>query len=264
MEAAGPTPDGRNFAAGRVFGGRMSAGALVWEATLPSRRIRPRMAPASVGEMKRPGEPIGEGEGGATATEMHAGAAADPDVALMLRLQAGDQVAFQDLFQKFSPRVLQYARRLVGSEARAEEVTQDVFVQVFRFRHRYRPESRFSTWVFTIATNLCLNELRRPERHLRVDLWKPRDDEDRREGPQLADPTAITPEAGASGRELARQLEAAVGELPPKQRAALLLSRVDGLAYRDVAEALGCTEGAVKALLFRATQSLKKTLREYL
>jgi RNA polymerase sigma-70 factor (ECF subfamily) len=223
------------------------------------------MAPASVGEMKRPGEPIGEGEGGATATATFpSGAATDPDVALMLRLQAGDQAAFQDLFQKFSPRVLQYARRLVGSEARAEEVTQDVFVQVFRFRHRYRPESRFSTWLFTIATNLCLNELRRPERHLRVDLWKPRDDDDRREGPQLADPMAITPEEGASGRELARQLETAVGALPPKQRAALLLSRVDGLAYRDVAEALGCTEGAVKALLFRATQSLKKTLREYL
>ncbi len=224
------------------------------------------MAPASVGEMKRPGEPIEKDEGASPAPEtIPAGAAADPDVALMLRLQAGDQAAFQDLFRKFSPRVVQYARRLVGSEARAEEVTQDVFVQVFRFRHRYRPESRFSTWLFTIATNLCLNEIRRPERRLRVDLWKPRgDDDDRREGPQLADPAAITPEQGASSRELTRQLEAAVGELPPKQRAALLLSRVDGLAYRDVAEALGCTEGAVKALLFRATQSLKKTLREYL
>jgi len=215
------------------------------------------MAPAS--EPTMPGDEI--------ATEVPsvaAGAAADPDVAVMLRLQAGDQDAFQELFQKFSPRVLQYTRRLVGSEARAEEVTQDVFVQVFRFRQRYRPESRFSTWLYTIATNLCLNEIRRPERRLRVDLWKERDEEERREGPQLADPAAITPEEGAAGRELARQLEAAVGDLPPKQRAALLLSRVDGLAYRDVAEALGCTEGAVKALLFRATQSLKKTLREYL
>jgi RNA polymerase sigma-70 factor (ECF subfamily) len=214
---------------------------------------------ASASEPTMPGDEV--------ATEVPsvaAGAAADPDVAVMLRLQAGDQDAFQELFQKFSPRVLQYTRRLVGSEARAEEVTQDVFVQVFRFRQRYRPESRFSTWLYTIATNLCLNEIRRPERRLRVDLWKERDDEERHEGPQLADPAAITPEEGAAGRELARQLEAAVGDLPPKQRAALLLSRVDGLAYRDVAEALGCTEGAVKALLFRATQSLKKTLREYL
>jgi RNA polymerase sigma-70 factor (ECF subfamily) len=196
---------------------------------------------------------------------MPAGAAADPDVALMLRVQGGEETAFQELFRKFSPRVLQYARRFVGSEAQAEEVTQDVFVQIFRFRHRYRPQSRLSTWVFTIATNLCLNELRRPERRLGVDIWDRRGDgEERREGPQLADPHARTPEEGAAARELAGRLEAAVGALPPKQRAALLLSRVDGLAYRDVADALGCTEGAVKALLFRATQSLKKTLRDHL
>jgi RNA polymerase sigma-70 factor (ECF subfamily) len=214
--------------------------------------------------MKRPpGDPImpaAETE----AVAMPAGAASDPDVVLMLRVQGGDDGAFEELFRKFSPRVLQYARRFVGSDAKAEEVTQDVFVQVFRFRHRYKPQSRLSTWVFTIATNLCLNELRRPERQLRVDIWDRRDDEDRREGPQLRDPEAVTAEEGAATRELARQLEAAVGELPPKQRAALLLSRVDGLAYRDVAEALGCTEGAVKALLFRATQTLKKNLRDFL
>jgi RNA polymerase sigma-70 factor (ECF subfamily) len=223
------------------------------------------MAPASVSEMKRPsGDPAMPAEEAVPAA-MPVGAAADPDVALMLRVQGGDETAFQELFRKFSPRVLQYTRRFVGSEAQAEEVTQDVFVQVFRFRHRYRPQSRLSTWVFTIATNLCLNELRRPERRLRVDIWDRRGDtEERREGPQLADPDARTPEEGAAARELAGQLEVAVGALPPKQRAALLLSRVDGLAYRDVADALGCTEGAVKALLFRATQSLKKTLREHL
>jgi RNA polymerase sigma-70 factor (ECF subfamily) len=179
-------------------------------------------------------------------------------------VQGGDQVAFQDLFHKFSPRVLQYIRRLVGSDARAEEVTQEVFVQVFRFRARYQPQSRLATWIFTIATNLSLNELRRPERRLRVDLWADRDGEERREGPPLPDPNAVDPEAGAASRELARHLEQAVAALPPKQRAALLLSRVDGLAYKDVGAALGCSEGAVKALLFRATQSLKVTLRDHL
>jgi RNA polymerase sigma-70 factor (ECF subfamily) len=193
-----------------------------------------------------------------------AGAATDPDVALMLRVQRGDQLAFQDLFRKFSPRVLRYIRRLVGSEARAEEVTQEVFIQIFRFRERYQPQSRLSTWIFTIATNLSLNEIRRPERRLRVDIWDQRGDEERREGPPLPDPNAIDPEAGAASRELARHLEEAVAKLPPKQRAALLLSRVDGLAYKDVGDALGCSEGAVKALLFRATQSLKVTLRDHL
>ncbi len=137
-------------------------------------------------------------------------------------------------------------------------------MQVFRFRDRYRPEARFATWLYTIATNLCMNELRRPERHLRVDLWNRRDDEPDGEDPQLPDRRAVDPEAGAATRELARDLETAIGELPPKQRAALLLSRIDGLAYRDVGESLGISEGAVKALLFRATHALKARLREHM
>jgi RNA polymerase sigma-70 factor, ECF subfamily len=194
-----------------------------------------------------------------------AGAETDPDVRLMLRAQDGDETAFPELFQRLGPRILQYVRRLVGSEARAEEITQDVFVQMFRFRHRYRPESKLSTWVFTIATNLCLNELRRPERQLRVDLREHRlDESDRQDEPSLPDPNAIDPEQGAAGRELARALETAVAALPPKQRAALLLSRIDGMAYRDVADALGTTEGAVKALLFRATHGLRDRLRDFL
>jgi RNA polymerase sigma-70 factor (ECF subfamily) len=205
-----------------------------------------------------------EGMAGAAPAAAGARAETDPDVALMLGVQAGDQAAFQELFRKFSPRLLKYARRLVGSDARAEEVTQDVFVQVFRFRHRYRPESRFATWLFTIATNLCLNDLRRPERQLRVDLWDERGDEERREGPALPDPDAVSPEDGAAGRELARALERAIAALPEKQRAAILLSRMDGLGYQDVAVALGCTEGAVKALVFRATQTLKQRLRDHL
>ncbi len=191
-------------------------------------------------------------------------AESDPDVALMLRVQAGDQPAFQELFRKFSPRLLKYVRRLVGNDARAEEVTQDVFVQVFRFRHRYRPESRLATWLFTIATNLCLNDLRRPERQLRVDLWADHGARDRRDGPALTDPDAVPAEEAAAARELARALEAAIAALPPKQRAAILLSRMDGLGHQDVAAALGCTEGAVKALVFRATQALKQRLRAHL
>ena len=204
-----------------------------------------------------------EGAGGARGRAGQMSAETDPDVALMLRVQAGDQAAYRELFAKFAPRVLQYVRRLVGSEARAEEVTQDVFVQVFRFRARYRAEARFATWLFTIATNLSLNDLRRPERHLRVDLWERRDDPND-EGPQLPDRHAIDPEAGAAAGELARDLEAAIAELPPKQRAALLLSRMDGLAYRDVGETLGISEGAVKALLFRATHALKARLKAHM
>lgn len=193
-----------------------------------------------------------------------ANAADDPDVAVMLRVQAGDTQAFSELFERHAPRVLQFVRRFIGHDARAEELTQDVFAQIYRVRARYRPESRLTTWIFRIATNVCLNERRRPEHRLRVDLWKESPDGDDREGPTLPDPNATSPEDAAAARELAVALEREIGALPAKQRAALLLSRVDGLAYRDVAEVLGCTEGAVKALLFRATHGLKARLREFI
>jgi RNA polymerase sigma-70 factor, ECF subfamily len=235
----------------------MGSVAATWEAVPESRRIAVLMERARVGD--------GSGAAPADAVaDAAASAAGDPDVALMLRVQGGDEAAYRELFRKHSPRVFGYARRLVGSDARAEEVVQDVFVQVFRFRTRYRPEARFSTWLYKIVTNFCLNDLRRPERRRRVDLWAPRDGEEQAEGPQIADPTAVDPEAGAAGRELAVQLEAALAALPPKQRAAMLLSRMDGLNYEDVAATLGCTEGAVKALVFRATQTLKATLKEFL
>src|SRR6187455_1493222 len=126
-----------------------------WAPSLPSRSIAGRMAHAGVGErMRRQEEPGEEGQARELATlDAAPAAAADPDVALMLRFQGGDESAFRELFQKFGPRILYYARRLVGSEARAEELTQDVFVQMYRFRHRYRPESRLATWVYKIATN---------------------------------------------------------------------------------------------------------------
>jgi len=182
----------------------------------------------------------------------------------MLRVQQDDTEAFRELFGRWSPRILQYVRRMVSHQARAEELTQDVFVQVFRVRHRYEPKSKLATWIYRIATNMCLNELRRPERRLKVDLWDTRGNEDPSHEPSLSDPKAVSPEDGAAARELASALEREIGALPPKQRIALLLARVDGLPYREIAEVLGCTEGAVKALLFRATHGLKARLQEFL
>lgn len=185
---------------------------------------------------------------------------ADPDVQLMLQVQAGAESAFRELFRRYSGKILAYVGRMVGHGARAEELTQDVFVQVFRFRERYRPESRLSTWIFRIATNVCLNELRRPEHRLRVDLWASEADPDDAREVQLSDPDAVSPEDGAAAAQLAAALRREIAALPPKQRAALLLARVDGLPYKEVAEVLGCTEGAVKALVFRATHGLKERL----
>lgn len=183
----------------------------------------------------------------------------DPDIGLMLRVQSNDEEAFRILFRKHSPRVLQFVRRWVVNDGIADELAQDVFVQLYRARGRYRPEARFSTWLYTIAANVCRNEMRRPEHQLRV---RPQPHPD---GVEPADPEPLhSPgtlvEEHVSGRELEARLRRALAELPEKQRAALLLSRVDGLAYREVARVLKTTEGAVKALLFRATHSLKRQL----
>jgi hypothetical protein len=144
----------------------MLSTADCWEAPGDWRRIRPIVIRARSEDLSASAGPR---DAAARARE-GSSAGDDPDVALMLRVQAGEVDAFPALFERYASRVLQFVRRFVGHEARAEELTQDVFAQIYRFRKRYRPESRLSTWVFRIATNLCLNELRRPEHRLRVDL----------------------------------------------------------------------------------------------
>lgn len=187
----------------------------------------------------------------------------DPDAGLMLRVRDGDEEAFRVLFRRHSPRVLQFVRRHVGDVAVADELAQDVFMQLYQARGRYRPTARFTTWLYTIALNVCRNELRRPERRRRIRPEAAGEDEATQDFDLMPadDPTS---EEAVAGRDLESRLRAALHQLPEKQRTAFLLSRVDGLAYRDVAHVLRCSEGAVKALLFRATQTLKRDLRDVL
>lgn len=182
----------------------------------------------------------------------------DPDVALMLRVRDGDEDAFTVLFDKHSPRVLRFIRRNLGDVPAAEDLAQDVFVQLYDARKRYRPDARFTTFLYTIALNACRNERRRREHFLRV--WLGDDDGDT-EPPDRADGQQPTSEEIVGGQELERALQGAFQRLPEKQRSAFLLSRVDGLAYRDVAEVMDTSEGAVKALIHRATRKLRRELK---
>src|SRR5258706_11001664 len=88
----------------------------------------------------------------------------DPDVQLMLRFRAGDASAFRELFEKHGKAIVNFAYNFVGSRPRAEELAQDVFLHVYRAGPRYEPQAKFTTWLYRIATNACLNEMRRPER----------------------------------------------------------------------------------------------------
>jgi len=191
--------------------------------------------------------------------------ASDPDVQLMLRFRAGDEQAFRELFEKHARAIVNFAYNFVGSRPRAEELAQDVFLQVYRAGARYEPNAKFTTWLYRIATNACLNEVRRPERRYRTrPLERDTDDPGERGEIALPDPDALTGESALAARELEARIRDVLGALPENQRAALVLSRVDGLSYRDVADALACSESAVKSLVFRATATLRRELEEFL
>jgi RNA polymerase sigma-70 factor (ECF subfamily) len=189
----------------------------------------------------------------------------DPDVQLMLRFQKGDMGAFQQLFQKYSPSVVNFAFRFLGTRERAEEIAQEVFLQVYRWQLRYQPTAKFSTWLFRIANNHCLNEVRRGEYRVTHDSLNSQIDVegDERER-DLPDTSPSKGEEILAAKQAAGRITKILRRLPESQRAALMLSRLEGMSYQEVSEVLGTTEKAVKSLVFRATQSLKDGLHDLL
>jgi RNA polymerase sigma-70 factor (ECF subfamily) len=179
--------------------------------------------------------------------------ATDEDVRLMLAFSAGDDAAFDALFGRWAAPLLRYLERMLRDAAGAEELVQEVFLRVHGARERYQPQARFSTWLYRIATNLALNELRRPHRralHTRLD--EP-------DGPALAAGGPAAEDAFDARRLLAR-VDHELASLPERQRAALCLTAVEGLSYAEVAAALEISESAVKALVHRARTALAERI----
>jgi len=179
--------------------------------------------------------------------------ARDEDVRLMLAFQAGEAAAFDELFRRWSGPLLRYLERMVRDLPTAEELVQEAFFRVHRARDRYSPDARFSTWLYRIATNLALNELRRPRRKASHRSTEAED------APELAAQSPATDDV-VDARRQGAAVGAALGQLPEKQRAALCLTAVEGLSYAEVAEALDVTEKAVKSLVHRARASLARKL----
>jgi len=185
----------------------------------------------------------------------------DADVELMLAVQRGDREAFQQLFEKHIGAIVGFATQFVGNRARAEELAQDVFLQIYRTRSRYVPRARFTTWLYRMVTNACLSEVRRPDHRARVQsIDQPAIQSGHDTGPSVEVPTRST-EDDLLDREALERTRAVLAELPPQQRAALLLARVEGFAYEEVAATLSCSVSAVKSLIHRATVTLRQRLR---
>jgi RNA polymerase sigma-70 factor (ECF subfamily) len=177
--------------------------------------------------------------------------AGDEDARLMLAFQNGDSSAFDALFRRWAARLLRYVSRMVCDAGTAEELVQDVFVRVFKARERYVADARFSTWLYTIATRVALNELRRPRRR------RPHQSIDSATDAALA-PASPGPRSDdvVHARRVAARVQDALAELPERQRAALYLVAVEGLSYAEVAGSLETTATSVKALVHRARCAL--------
>ena len=185
------------------------------------------------------------------------------DAEVMLELRAGNLAAFDVLLAKYRKPIVNFMYRMVHNQAVAEELAQEVFLRVFRSRETYRAEARFSTWLYRIATNLGVNHAR-DTRHERAASTVYLDEPDAETGstPDVADATPSV-EAGLLRDERMRAIREHVMALPERQRTAVLMHKYQGLDYKQIGAVLKLSESATKSLLFRAYQTLREKLKDF-
>jgi RNA polymerase sigma-70 factor (ECF subfamily) len=182
------------------------------------------------------------------------------DVALMGRIGAGDHAAFRTLVERHQDAVVGTVAKMLGNSADAEDIAQQVFLRIWRHAKNYRPDAKFTTYLFTIARNLVFNESRRRSRRKEIST------EEREETSHLeveASPHR-QPDAELLQAELQRAVDAAIAALPEAQRMAVVLRRYEQMPYEEIAEVLKLSLPAVKSLLFRARAALRESLSGYL
>jgi RNA polymerase sigma-70 factor, ECF subfamily len=186
----------------------------------------------------------------------------DTDHDLVDRVLAGDREAFTAILERHQRRIFNFVYRMVGDRTTAEDVTQEVFLKAYEALPRFRKAAAFSTWLFRIAHNHCLNVLK--ERRREVVMGRPADGSaDANPVPQIVDPSASAEEV-LEQRELQALVHDKLNELTPDYRAILVLRDVQGLSYEEIAAALEIELGTVRSRLHRARGELKEKLRSYL
>lgn len=193
------------------------------------------------------------------------GAAADPtsDAAIMLRVAAGDEAGFNFLVQKYHRSMINFLYRMVHNQAVAEELAQEVFLRVYRSRESYRAEAKFTTWLYRIATNLAVNNAR-DTKHERTaqNVYLDSPDEETGTTPEVADDRPSIEQSLLKDERMAAIRKHVMG-LPERQRTAVLMHKYQGLDYRQIGDVLKLSESATKSLLFRAYQTLREKLKEF-
>ncbi len=188
----------------------------------------------------------------------------DPDVQLMLCFKDGDEDGFRKLFSKYQTQIINFCFRFCSDRQLAEDLAQEVFLRVYRAAKRYRPKARFSTWIYRIAVNVCLNESRKlKKRYLTQSIDRPfanADDQGNRL-PEYQDENQISADGMMASRQREEQIKAALKNLPKQQRVAVVLRIYNEFSYSEIASQMSVSEGKVKTLIFRGRQHLKQTLK---
>jgi RNA polymerase sigma-70 factor (ECF subfamily) len=188
----------------------------------------------------------------------------DPDAALMLLAKDGDMRAFEQLVEKYKQPVINLMFRMLHDLSEAEDLAQTVFIRVYQSAARYEVSAKFSTWIFTIARHVCLNEIRRRSRHPAESIESGLPDTEEPATRQFEDRKTFTPPEAFLHRELEVKIQEALDDLPEKQRLAVLLCRENDLSYEEIADVLGLSLSATKSLIHRARETLKMRLKPYL
>ncbi len=180
------------------------------------------------------------------------------DVQLMLDVKAGDEPSFELLLTKYRTPLVNFLHRMVKDQAAAEDLAQEVFLRVYRARKEYSPSAKFTTWLFRIATNLALNAIRDGRyRQMQISIDTPRDEDE----PVIE---IAAQETRADDRLIERErnemIRGAILALPEKQRVAVILHKYEEMDYGQIGKILGCSESALKSLLFRAYETLRVQL----
>lgn len=173
------------------------------------------------------------------------------DQELMRIVQGGDYSPASEIYDRYSGRIYNFAFRFLKNAEAAEDATQEVFVKMLRYANQFHGDAKLSTWLFSITANWCRDYLRKADN---------RNKESEEVLISLPAPSEHAPDRNLEQRENEQRVRRALEALTPEQREAILLSRYQGLSYAEIAQIAGCSEGAVKTRVFRAMETLKRTL----
>ena len=180
---------------------------------------------------------------------------------LMCRFQKGDESGFRRLMERYQDRIVNFVYRMVSDRHMAEDLAQEVFVRIYLNAGRYHPGSRFAPWLYRIASNLAINELRRRKRWRFVTIDTNPSDESRNVIRELKDEKSVSPEEHVSKMEASEEVAKALNKVPIKYRSPLILRELEGYDYEEIAQILDIPRGTVKSRLNRGRALLATALK---